>query len=232
MRTFGSLFAGIEGFGLGFERAGWECRWQVELNDFATKILEARFPSVPRFRDVREVGRHCLEAVDAIVGGFPCQDISDAHTSTERLGLKGRLSGLWWKFCRIVRELQPKWVFVENVAAWKRWVPVVRRALWRRGYATVPLRVSAGSFGAPHPRPRVFVVAHANRNGEPLRALHEEVARLRPISIGGGNWRTPPPGGFRVDDGVPNGMDRVRTLGNSVSPVVSEWLASREVLRA
>lgn len=75
MMTFGSLFAGIGGMDLGLERAGMVCKWQVEIDDYASKVLAKHWPDVSRFRDVRDVGRHNLAAVDLICGGFPCQDI-------------------------------------------------------------------------------------------------------------------------------------------------------------
>ena len=82
MLTFGSLFAGIGGFDLGFERAGMKCEWQVEIDDYCNKVLEKHWPEVRRYRDVREVGEHNLESVDVICGGFPCQDISHAGKKT------------------------------------------------------------------------------------------------------------------------------------------------------
>ena len=91
-RTFGSLFAGIGGFDLGFERAGMVCRWQVEIDEFCQKVLAKHWPDVTRYGDVRECGKHNLEAVDLICGGFPCQDVSVAG---KRAGLEGKRSGLW-----------------------------------------------------------------------------------------------------------------------------------------
>ena len=219
---FGSLFAGIGGFDLGLEAAGMVCAWQVEQDPYCRVILEARWPDVPRYGDVRNVSHP--PAVDLIAGGFPCQDISNAHTNGARRALDGERSGLWTEFLRIVDETRPRWVVVENVAAPQRWVPDVRAGLAGHGYASVPLELSAGSFGAPHKRPRVFVVAHADGEGEPLGALHAQVAGLRPVSGRSGPWRLPPPGGFRVADGVPRGMDRCRVLGNAVVPAVVEWL--------
>jgi DNA (cytosine-5)-methyltransferase 1 len=225
--TFGSLFSGIGGMDLGLERAGWRCAWQVEIDSYARRVLAKHWPAVPRFRDVREVGTAELARVDLIAGGFPCQDISAAHTNGERLGIAGPRSGLWHEFARIVGELRPRAVIAENVDQWHRWLPDVRADLAGLGYASVPLELPAGALGALHPRPRVFVVAYANGESEPLRALHEEVAGLRPVARGDGHWRTPAPGVLRVADGLPGEMDRLRTLGNAVVPQVAEWLGQR-----
>lgn len=69
--TFGSLFAGVGGFDLGLERAGMACLWQVEIDPYATKVLERHWPHVRRFSDVRKVGKRELASVDVICGGFP-----------------------------------------------------------------------------------------------------------------------------------------------------------------
>jgi hypothetical protein len=90
--TFGSLFAGIGGFDLGFERAGMVCKWQVEIDDYCNKVLAKHWPDVERFRDVRECGKSNLKPVDVICGGFPCQDVSIIG---KREGLKGQKSTLW-----------------------------------------------------------------------------------------------------------------------------------------
>ncbi len=114
MLTFGSLFAGVGGFDLGFERAGFECKWQVEIDDYATRVLERHWPDVHRERDIRQCGRHNLERVDCIIGGFPCVDISYAGKGA---GLDGARSGLFFEAIRLFRELQPRAVVLENVAA-------------------------------------------------------------------------------------------------------------------
>src|SRR5688572_14262480 len=111
---FGSLFAGIGGIDLGLERAGMKCAWQVELDPFCRRVLAKHWPDVARYEDVREVGAHNLEPVDLIAGGFPCQDISNAG---KRAGIDGERSGLWSEYARIVRELRPRYVLVENVTA-------------------------------------------------------------------------------------------------------------------
>ena len=227
---FGSLFTGIGGFDLGLERAGWECAWQVEADAKCRQVLRRHWPDVPIYDDVRTVGDD-LEPVDLICGGFPCQNISTARAGGQE-DLEGDKSGLWWQFSRVVRELRPRFVIVENVAfRWRRWVPDVRSDLAGNGYASVPLELRARTFGADHERPRVFVVADADGDCESLLALHEEVARLRPLPRRSGHWREAPSRGFRVDDGLSRGMDRLRMSGNAVVPQIAEWLG-RQILRA
>jgi site-specific DNA-cytosine methylase len=112
--TFGSLFAGIGGMDLGLERAGLTCRWQVEIDPYCRKVLAKHWPDVPKLEDVRDAGAHNLQPVGLIAGGFPCQDISNAG---KRAGIDGERSGLWSEYARIIRELRPRYVLVENVSA-------------------------------------------------------------------------------------------------------------------
>src|SRR6185312_32662 len=107
--TVGSLFAGIGGFDLGFERAGFEIKWQVEIDPFCRAVLAKHWPDVRRYEDVRTVGAE-LERVDVVCGGFPCQDISFAGDGA---GLDGERSGLWREFSRLIGELRPRYVVVE-----------------------------------------------------------------------------------------------------------------------
>lgn len=192
--TVGSLFAGIGGFDLGLERAGFEVKWQVEIDPFCRAVLAKHWPAVKRYEDVREccAGRlrrsaddlRCAECgrrdalswVDYIVGGFPCQDLSSAG---KRAGLAGARSGLYREFLRIIDELRPRGVILENVHhSWRQWVPVLRRALWDLGYASLPIRLRACDFGADHERARVFVVAHVDPS----------VVRLEPWRSGWPFW--------------------------------------------
>jgi len=171
--TFGSLFAGIGGFDLGFERAGMSCKWQVEIDDYANRVLEKHWPDVHRERDIRECGRHNLGPVSIIVGGFPCQDISYAGRGA---GLDGERSGLFFEAIRLVRELQPRCVVLENVAALlTRGLDRVLGTLAEIGFDAEWHCVPAAAVGAPHIRDRVFVIAYADigrqqviteRNGE------------------------------------------------------------------
>src|SRR5215468_8656874 len=113
--TVGDLFAGIGGMSLGLERAGFTIRWQVEVEAYCENVLARHWPDVLRRRDVRFAGAATLPPVDLIAGGFPCQDISAAGRG---IGIeRGHRSGLWREFARIVRELRPSWVLIENVPA-------------------------------------------------------------------------------------------------------------------
>ena len=137
------------------------CRWQVEIDDYARRVLAKHWPDVPRWDDVRtfppDDGRDW--SVDVICGGFPCQDVSFAGKGA---GLAGKRSGLWFEFARVVRELRPRYVLVENVAALLvRGLDAVLGTLASDGYDAEWACIPASSVGAPHQRDRVFIVAHA-----------------------------------------------------------------------
>ena len=161
--TFGSLFAGIGGFDLGFERAGMVCKWQVEIDDYANRVLAKHWPAVHRERDIRQCGAHNLQPVDVVCGGFPCQDISYAGLGA---GLDGERSGLFFEAVRVVRELQPRVVVLENVAALlTRGLDRVLGTLAAIGYDAEWHCIPAAAVGAPHIRDRVFVVAYRKGDG-------------------------------------------------------------------
>lgn len=168
-RTIGSLFSGLGLLELGLESAlNAETIWQAETEVFPRRVLRKNWPQAHLYRDVRYVGRNAPH-VDLICGGFPCQDISVAGRGA---GLAGARSGLWSEFKRVVDELSPEWVVIENVASGAaRWIDVVRGELAGLGYATLPIPLTASAVGAPHKRERIFVVAHAER--ERLRNVEQ-----------------------------------------------------------
>jgi len=249
--TFGSLFAGIGGFDLGLERSGMECRWQVEIDPFCQKVLRKHWPDVPKYEDVRDVGKHNLEAVGLVAGGFPCQDISNAG---KRAGIQGQRSGLWSEYHRIICELQPRYVLVENVAALLvRGMDVVLGDLASCGYDAEWDYIPAAAFGAPYCRDRVFVLAFKpNSINDSSRRI---CTGFKPLTITSGDygkilpekraierytrWRGISSQDWwhkqdesricRVADGVPNQVDRLKSLGNAVVPQVAEWLGHRIV---
>jgi DNA (cytosine-5)-methyltransferase 1 len=160
--THGSLFAGIGGFDLGFERAGIKTVWQVEIDPFCRRVLERHFPGVQRFDDIREC--RYLSYVDIITGGFPRQPHSQAGrrkgTSDERW--------LWPEYLRIVRELRPLFVVVENVAGLlTSGMGDVLGGLASSGYDAEWQSLPAAAFGAPHIRERVWIIARERNVADP-----------------------------------------------------------------
>ena len=133
MLTIGSLFSGIGGLELGLEWAGLgPTLWQVEQNEFCRTVLENHWPKAERFEDVREIGKSKLCTVDLVCGGFPCQDVSSAGPRT---GLTGSRSGLWCEFARVVEEILPEWVVIENVkSGGGHWLDSVVRDMEQLGY--------------------------------------------------------------------------------------------------
>ena len=228
MPTFGSLFAGIGGLDLGLERAGWACKWQVENDEYATRVLERHWPDVKRYKDIREVNE--LERVDLICGGFPCQDISYAGKGE---GIDGARSGLWSEFRRIICLVRPEYVLVENVPALlTRGLGRVLGELAESGYDAEWDCIPAATVGAPHKRDRVFIIAYTDGIGR-----GNAYGRRAAVSVFSGPlpsvvwpWTSKPPL-LRGNDGIPRRVDRLRCLGNAVVPQVAEYIG-RQIIQA
>jgi DNA (cytosine-5)-methyltransferase 1 len=254
---FISLFSGIGGFDLGFERAGMQCAAQVEIDEFCQKVLTKHWPNVPKFKDVKDVGRHNLPTANVIVGGFPCQPHS----------LAGKRKGaaddrdLWPQYFRIVDELRPAWVVGENVPGIRTTIlDSVLSDLESLQYSTVTLDIPAVAFDAPHRRHRFFIVAHANsaarripaiageqkhtpltdRHGASQSLADAESTELEWIGAeqngkqdrsANRSWWAVEPAVGRVAHGIPLRVDRLRALGNSVVPQVAEWIG-RQIMAA
>jgi len=220
---FGSLFAGIGGFDLGLERAGMTCSWQVEIDPFCNKVLEKHWPNVRRYADVREVGKHNLEPVELICGGFPCQPHSVAG---KRKGADDDRN-LWPEYLRIIKEIRPRWVIGENVPGIITTIlDQVLSDLESAEYTVETLIIPACAFNAPHRRNRVWVLAHAERAGLKTRIVGQGQVKFRGGNSWASWWQTEPDVG-RVADGVPDRVDRLKSLGNAVVPQVVEWIGNR-----
>jgi DNA (cytosine-5)-methyltransferase 1 len=192
--TFGSLFTGIGGFDLGFKRAGMKCAWQVENDTACNVVLNHHWPDVPKYGDVRNVGKHNLEPVDLISGGFPCQDLSVAG---KRKGLAGERSGLWFEFHRIIEELEPGWVVVENVPGLLSSnsgedFAIILRGLVQLGYGVSWRILDSQYFGVPQRRRRVFIVGSL-RNGRSAEVLFEREGCTGDTPEGKEAWENPTP---------------------------------------
>ena len=189
---FLSLFAGIGAFDLGLELAGWQCAGQCEIDPFCRAVLAKHWPDVPRFDDVRTltadmVVEHC-GFVDAIVGGFPCQDASVAGKGA---GIDGERTGLWRDYARLIRGLRPLVVCAENVPGLiARGLDRVVSDLERARYRVEVFNLGADDVGAPHRRKRIWIVgrlADANRSRHESRGLHAGQRKSRdtaPVIVG------------------------------------------------
>ena len=153
----GSLFAGIGGFDLGFEAAGFTPVWQVEIDPGCREVLRRHWPDVTQYADIREANP---TPVDVIVGGFPCQDLSVAG---KHAGLSGKRSGLFYEMVRIVNDLRPRYLVWENVPGLLssdhgRDFMRVLVELDNIGYAGCWTSLDAQYFGLAQRRRRIFGV--------------------------------------------------------------------------
>lgn len=213
--TFGSLFAGIGGFDLGFERAGMRCVWQVEIDPYCRRVLAKHWPDVPRWDDVKTFTGDGFERPDVICGGFPCQPFSSASRGRRRGAADDRY--LWPEMRRIVDAIRPAWVVVENVAHLDGTVlEEVVFDLEASGYEVGTLEVPACAFGHDHRRTRLWILGHTDRDGKPGLSVDAEMA--------GVPWVDRQPGGVGTEDGISTRLDRLRGLGNAVVPQVAEWI--------
>lgn len=159
-----ALFAGAGGGILGGKILGWTTVCAVEIDDYARRVLMARqddgsLPAFPIWDDVRTFdGRPWNGLVDVITGGFPCQDISIAGTGA---GLEGERSGLWREMRRIVGEVGPRFVLVENSPALTyRGLDQILADLASLGYDARWGVLGAIHAGAPHRRERIWILAY------------------------------------------------------------------------
>ena len=238
---------------MAFERHGFRTVAFSEIEPFPCRVLAHHWPNVPNLGDVRKVkGGVVIKRfgrIDCITGGFPCQDISVAGKGA---GIDGERSGLWREFARLVGEVRPRFVLVENTAALLfRGLGRVLGDLSIIGYDAEWHVVPASAVGIPQRRHRVFIAAYPTRSsGHPL--LHKDsfnVACNKKRKDGGGKknahlnnknrrestmsilangaWPEIP---HRERSGnnerLSVGMDRYRALGNSIVPQVAEIFAA------
>jgi len=153
----GSLFSGIGGIEIGFEKQGFKTKWFVENDLYAREVLKKRFPEAILYGDITKIDFTKVPRVDILTGGFPCQDISNAG---KRAGIEGSRSSLWKHYLRAISVLRPRYALIENVSALLgRGLDVVLCDLAQVGYDAEYHCVSASSVGAPHRRDRIFIVA-------------------------------------------------------------------------
>jgi len=248
--TVGSCFSGIGGLELGLEwTGGFETKWQIENDPYASAVLKKHWPNVKRYGDIKRVHPDWCRGVDLICGGYPCQPFSLAG---KRKGEKDSRH-LWPYMYRIIRHVRPKYVLLENVPGHlSMGFGSVLGDLATCGYDAEWGVFSAAGVGAPHLRRRLFIIAHSTSpNGRFSEVKPSQCkatsdlgndgqkkpmanAKLWPASSYpktkrtrmessrcSGQWKFEPDVG-RVAHGVPRRMDRIRCLGNAVVPQVAQ----------
>lgn len=235
------LFSGIGGFSLGLERAGMRTVAFCEIEPYARAVLRARWPGIPIYDDVRNLTADGLAsdgviAPDVICGGFPCQDLSIAGSGA---GIDGARSGLWSEYARLIGEIRPKFVIVENVANLLagpperpgRWFGRVLGDLAEIGFDAEWHCIPASAIGAEHHRNRIWIVAYPSRPRS--QGLYDAGwgEHLQPTASTLWRARRATPEVRGAPNGVPNWVDRIRTLGNSVVPQIPEAIG-RAIMKA
>lgn len=237
------LFAGIGGIALAEQMAGIEVAGLCEYADYPRAILQKHWPDVPLFKDVTKLDREELtnagispDSIDIVSGGFPCQPFSIAG---HRRGTEDDRD-LWPEMFRIIKQVWPTWVVGENVANFANMeLDRTLSDLENAGYQARSFVLPALAVGAPHQRLRTFIVAHADskrwvcvekgkqsgrdwefapwtnaEEGQTSRwnnARHILASGARVLAST--SRRIP-----RNDDGISEGMDRLKALGNAVVP--------------
>jgi len=189
MPNFASFFSGIGGIDLGFERAGFEVKFQCEIEPFCKSILKQHWPdNVARFSDIRDVDLADIPLSDVWAGGFPCQDVSVARMGP-RAGLKGKKSGLFFEFARLLEQGRPRVLLIENVSGLLsshdgRDFGLILQTLASFGYSLGWRVLNSRWFGVPQSRQRVYIVGcYRDRLGpaailfEPQRSKRHSSAR-------------------------------------------------------
>lgn len=226
------LFSGIGGFSLGLERTGgFETVAFCEIEDFPRRVLAKHWPKVPCYNDVRDLTAERLNAdgiaVDAICGGFPCQDISTAGLGA---GLDGARSGLWSDFSRLISELAPRFVIVENVSALLgNGMGRVLGDLASIGYDAEWHCIPAWRVGAPHGRDRVWIVAYPAQELSDVLSHNDGggLEREKVSQFGDSGWTSDVPNSEQGKQEVGRKAGRVGRIIQSI-PRYRDWEITSE----
>ena len=222
------LFSGIGGFSLGLERSGnFETSAFCEIEPYCRAVLKKHWPNVTVYEDVKELSKERLAAdglaIDAICGGFPCQDISTAGRGA---GLAGERSGLWFEFHRLIKEIKPQVAIIENVSALRsRGLDEVLRSLAEIGYDAEWHCIPASAVGAHHQRDRIWIMAYPTRHNAKEMGYPAEYTRntlgLGTVILKPHLWPTP-----TTSSGGPNHQSAAvneRGHGINLAGAVQKW---------
>jgi DNA-cytosine methyltransferase len=237
--THGSLSAGIGGFDRGAEQNGIVTKWTCEIDPLRQDILKFYYPNAKHYGDMRRIKK--LPYVDIISFGFPCQDISQANPYGE--GITGAKSSLWNEGWRIIRAGRPDYIIIENSPMLiHKGLGTILGELAEAGYNAEWQIISCKTFGLPHLRKRLFIVAYANeirrkKNNRIQGGKHSK--NISPEGTGrqffqsefSGNagwpdWRETICSVSHLDDGIPKNIlyGLLESAGDTVSPRVTEWI--------
>ena len=241
--SHGSLFSGVGGFELGAKMSGIDTVWNCEFELHNREILLKNFPLTKQYEDVRTMTN--VEYVDIVSGGFPCQDLSIANVSNKKLwnedgtvvGIKGERSGLWSEMFRIIGEIRPRYVLIENSPMLLvRGFEQVLFDLSKIGYVCEWQCLQASQFGYNHKRERFFGIAYPSEKRcknnttafrELSKVLLKQPSRQNPISTtlkrfnANSSYEC-----VRMDDGFSKRLDkqRIEMMGNAVVPEIAHYL--------
>ena len=193
--TLASFFSGIGGIDLGFVRAGFRVTMLCEIDEYCRSILKAHFPDTPLFKDIKEMTHADVPLSDLWAGGFPCQDVSLARMGP-RAGLKGKKSGLFFEYARLLEKGRPRVFLIENVPGLLsshggRDFEIVIRTLANLGYGVGWRVLNSRYFGVPQSRQRVYIIGCYRDWRGPGQILFESECGPRHASPGGSNGTKP-----------------------------------------
>lgn len=211
-----------------------------EIEPYCRAVLRKHWPDVTVCEDIRTISCHALRRggvwpIDVICGGFPCQDISLAG---QGVGIEGARSGLWKEYARLIGEIRPRYVIVENVAALLgRGLSTVLGDLAALGFDAEWHCIPAAYVGARHIRDRVWIIANPTSQRQHEGAiLHiDAIERYREsckawgahrflLGVNDGEVWTPPDD---WDDGMADGIpEELDMYGNAVVPQIAEIIGN------
>jgi DNA (cytosine-5)-methyltransferase 1 len=214
-----SFFTGVGGFDFAAMVVGWNNVHQCEIEEENLRELNRLFPNVPKSKDIRDVnGKDFKGTVNAISGGFPCQNISLA-AAKHRDGVNGDKSGLWWHLWRITDESRPEFVILENSSTiTKQGFEYILSAFAEIGYDAEWYDLQPRYFGVPQKRrERMYAILYPVGFGD----------RLPQGKVFTGwdefeytTWRDTEPKIYGVADVIPGRVGKHRALGNAVAPII------------
>ena len=207
MRTYFSVFSGVEGFGLGLGDE-WSPVGFSEVDKYASYVLKYHYPKTKNYGDISRIEWNNVPDFDLLTGGSPCQDFSIAG---KRRGLKGSRSSLAWEFIRALRSKRPRYFIWENVKG-----VLSSRSGWdfanlicafsESGYSLWWQVLNAKDFGVPQNRERIFVIGF--REGSPKEVFFESQDSEKIEIVGS----TKPEGSSRIGQ-----RDRTFSMGGIMS---------------